>query len=171
MISGDDFSDEFDYQPTAAESQLIKDMITERIREVHGQTPKEFCNSFITQGEKVYVYQNRGTLSAEQIIAKHKRIQAHCEECGYIQDGSISISVPMSRSGNEFKNMIDYCKVRGISKILVDSLHDIGEAPADVDKVVGYLCGRGFEVEAVDGGLTFASKTESEDQGITMGGM
>ena len=171
VISGDDFSDEFDYQPTAAESQLIKDMITERIREVHGQTPKEFCNSFITQGEKVYVYQNRGTLSAEQIIAKHKRIQAHCEECGYIQDGSISISVPMSRSGNEFKNMIDYCKVRGISKILVESLHDIGKAPADVDKVVGYLCGRGFEVEAVDCGLTFASKTESEDQGITMGGM
>ena len=33
VISGDDFSDEFDYQPTAAESQLIKDMITERIRE------------------------------------------------------------------------------------------------------------------------------------------
>ena len=119
----------------------------------------------------MYVYQNRGTLSAEQIIAKHKRIQAHCEECGYIQDGSISISVPMSRSGNEFKNMIDYCKVRGISKILVDGLHDIGETPADVDKVVGYLCGRGFEVEAVDCGLTFVSKTESEDQGITMGGM
>ena len=34
VISGDDFSDEFDYQPTAAESQLIKDMITERIREI-----------------------------------------------------------------------------------------------------------------------------------------
>lgn len=184
-ICGDDFSDSFDYQPTATETQLIKDMITEKIREVHGQTPKEFCEEFYgtddirnehsqtdtDQEEKVYVYQSRETLSAEQITAKHKRIQAHCEECGYLRDGSISISVPMSRSGNEFKNMIDYCKVRGISKILVDSLHDIGEAPADIDKVVGYLCGHGFEVEAVDCGLTFAPKTENEDQGITMGGM
>lgn len=77
----------------------------------------------------------------------------------------------MSRCGSEFKNMIDYCKARGISRILVEGLHDIAETPADVDKVVGYLCGRGFEVEAIDCGLTFASKTESEDQGITMGGM
>ena len=46
VISGDDFSDEFDYQPTAAESQLIKDMITERIREEYGRTPKEFCEGF-----------------------------------------------------------------------------------------------------------------------------
>ena len=171
VISGDDFSDEFDYQPTAAETQLIKDMITEKIREVHGQTPKEFCDSLTRQDEKVYVYQNRGTLSAEQIIDKHKRIQAHCEECGYVQDGSISISVPMSRCGSELKAMIDYCNSRGISKILVDGLHDIGNNPVEVDKTVGILCGRGFEVEAVDGGLTFASKTESEDQSITMGGM
>ena len=46
VISGDDFSETFDYQPTAAESQLIKDMITEKIREVHGQTPQEFCEEF-----------------------------------------------------------------------------------------------------------------------------
>ena len=46
VINGDDFSDEFDYQPTAAESQLIKDMITERIREEYGKTPKEFCKEF-----------------------------------------------------------------------------------------------------------------------------
>ena len=46
VISSDDFTDEFDYQPTAAESQLIKDMITERIREGYGQTPKEFCEGF-----------------------------------------------------------------------------------------------------------------------------
>ena len=46
VISSDDFTDEFDYQPTVAESQLIKDMITERIREEYGRTPKEFCESF-----------------------------------------------------------------------------------------------------------------------------
>lgn len=33
----------FGYQPTEAESQLIKEMITEKIREVHNQTPQEFC--------------------------------------------------------------------------------------------------------------------------------
>lgn len=51
VISGDDFSDGFDYQPTAAESQLIKDMIAEKLREVYGQTPQEFCNSLCDSGQ------------------------------------------------------------------------------------------------------------------------
>lgn len=42
-ISRDDGSSYFDYEPTAAESQLIKDMITEKIMEEYGQTPQEFC--------------------------------------------------------------------------------------------------------------------------------
>lgn len=42
-ISRDDGSSYFDYEPTAAESQLIKDMITEKIKEEYGQTPQEFC--------------------------------------------------------------------------------------------------------------------------------
>lgn len=33
----------FDYVPTDAESQLIKDMITQKIREEYCQTPQEFC--------------------------------------------------------------------------------------------------------------------------------
>ena len=33
----------FDYIPTDAESQLIKDMITQKIREEYCQTPQEFC--------------------------------------------------------------------------------------------------------------------------------
>lgn len=40
-----------DYQPTEAEAQLIKEMITEKIREVHDQTPQEFCEEF--QGEEI----------------------------------------------------------------------------------------------------------------------
>ena len=43
-ISRDNGSEYFDYEPTAAESQLIKDMISEKIMEMHGQTPQEFCN-------------------------------------------------------------------------------------------------------------------------------
>ena len=42
-ISRDDSSDHFDYEPTAAETQLIKDMITEKIKEEYNQTPQEFC--------------------------------------------------------------------------------------------------------------------------------
>ena len=42
-ISRDDGSSYFDYEPTAAEAQLIKDMITEKIKEEYDQTPQEFC--------------------------------------------------------------------------------------------------------------------------------
>lgn len=46
VISSDDGDDSFDYEPTTAEAQLIKDMITEKIREIHDQTPQEFCEDF-----------------------------------------------------------------------------------------------------------------------------
>ena len=39
----------FDYEPTPTEAQLIKDMITEKIKEEYDQTPQEFCEE-ITQG-------------------------------------------------------------------------------------------------------------------------
>lgn len=45
-ISRNDGSSYFDYEPTDVEAQLIKDMITEKIQEIHGQTPQEFCNDF-----------------------------------------------------------------------------------------------------------------------------
>ena len=48
-ISRDDGSLYFDYEPTVAEAQLIKDMITEKIKEEYDQTPQEFCEE-ITQG-------------------------------------------------------------------------------------------------------------------------
>ena len=38
-----DSCEEGEYVPTVAESQLIKDMIAEKLREEYGQTPKEFC--------------------------------------------------------------------------------------------------------------------------------
>lgn len=43
-ISRDTGSEYFDYEPTAAEVQLVKDMITEKIKEEYNQTPQEFCN-------------------------------------------------------------------------------------------------------------------------------
>ena len=34
-----------DYEPTEDEAKLIKEMITEKIRDKYGQTPQEFCLS------------------------------------------------------------------------------------------------------------------------------
>ena len=42
-ISRDSGSSYFDYGPTIAESQLIKDMIAEKLMQGHGRTPQEFC--------------------------------------------------------------------------------------------------------------------------------
>lgn len=44
-ISRDNGSESLDYEPTAAEAQLMKDMIAEKVMQTHGQTPQEFCNS------------------------------------------------------------------------------------------------------------------------------
>lgn len=45
-ISCQDGSSYFDYEPTQAEAQLIKDMITEMIHKMHQQTPQEFCEEY-----------------------------------------------------------------------------------------------------------------------------
>ncbi len=37
----------FDYEPTSAESKLIKDMVGEKLMYRHHQTPQEFCESFM----------------------------------------------------------------------------------------------------------------------------
>ena len=44
-IDRDDGSSYFDYFPTDAETQLMKDLITAKIQEVYHQLPKEFCES------------------------------------------------------------------------------------------------------------------------------
>ena len=44
-IDRDDGSSYFDYFPTDAETQLMKDLITEKIQEGYHQSPKEFCES------------------------------------------------------------------------------------------------------------------------------
>lgn len=42
-ISKDNGSEYFDYEPTQGEIQFIKDMIAEKIMQIHGQTPQDFC--------------------------------------------------------------------------------------------------------------------------------
>ena len=43
VISSDNDSQCFKYSPTRQESDLIKQMITDKIKQVYGQTPQEFC--------------------------------------------------------------------------------------------------------------------------------
>ena len=125
--------------------------------------------------ENVFVYKNRGCLSAEKLIQKGFRLNAHCEEKGYLQSGSLSMPVPMSHSGSELQWIMDYCHSHGISKILVDGLLDVGKTPGEVDKTAQILCARGFKVEVADCGLIYSPQTETpeqiEDVGMTMGGM
>jgi len=45
----DNSSEYFEYKPTDAEAQLIKDMIAENIHEEYGQTPQEFCDEFMDE--------------------------------------------------------------------------------------------------------------------------
>lgn len=47
VISDEEDDSFFDYVPTGAEAQLMKEMIIERIQKEYNQTPKEFCESFL----------------------------------------------------------------------------------------------------------------------------
>ena len=55
IISSDDKTSEFLYNPTKDESDLIKQMIADKIEQLHGMTPKEFCNDTAepTQNEEI----------------------------------------------------------------------------------------------------------------------
>ena len=53
VICTDDKNESFFYSPTKAEAELIKDMITQKIQEVHGQTPIEFCNDICSAEEQI----------------------------------------------------------------------------------------------------------------------
>lgn len=44
-VSADDYSRYFDYEPVGNEEKIIKEMIAEKIMELHGCTPKEFCRT------------------------------------------------------------------------------------------------------------------------------
>ena len=123
--------------------------------------------------ENVFVYENRGRLSPAQLTQKGFRLKYHCDENNYLQSGSLSISEPMSRCGSELQWIMDYCRSRGISKILVDGLLDIGRTPDEVDRTAQILCARGFQVEVADCGLIYSPQNEAPEQnsGMTMGGM
>lgn len=44
-------SQHFEYVPTRAEAQLLKDKITEKITEVYEMTPQELCDQFAEESQ------------------------------------------------------------------------------------------------------------------------
>ena len=52
-IDREDGSSYFDYIPTNAEAQLMKELITAKIQEVCRQSPKEFCEDAFRNGMKI----------------------------------------------------------------------------------------------------------------------
>lgn len=52
-ISRSNGSEMHDYKPTANEEKLIKDMITEKIRELYNQTPQEFCDGCYAEDQTI----------------------------------------------------------------------------------------------------------------------
>lgn len=181
-------NESFAYTPTPSEAQLIKDMIAEKIKGIHGQTPQEFFDDHnetdnlhdANPEQDVFVYMNTAC-SVKKMAEKRTRMKAYCEKNGYLPDGSIGISVPMSRCerqhSKQIQFIIGYCHSHGITKILVDSVKDIGATPAEIEKVTGILCSQGFEIEVAQSGQIFSASHEEnlpaqdEKQPFTMGGL
>lgn len=53
QLSNEDSHKFFDYIPTNDEAKLVKEMITEKLRDVYGQTPQEFCGSPYTDKPEI----------------------------------------------------------------------------------------------------------------------
>lgn len=51
IVSREDGDQDFEYNPTKAESELIKEMVSEKIKLLHNMTPQEYCDSFTTAND------------------------------------------------------------------------------------------------------------------------
>ena len=177
-ISREDGSEYFDYTPTEAESALIKDMITEKVREQWSQTPQEFCTeAFRQEGEEVYVYQNRMRCSEGRLLEKRKRMNEYMEKHGYALAGSSGVAQPMNWDNKEYRNMIRYCQSHGITKIMADSYQDLAPTLDEARSMLQELESNGFTVEFSDSRYAYLwdkaetglSEKEPENS-VTMGG-
>ena len=171
VISKDDSSESFFYHPTEGESKLIKEMIAEKIREVHGQSPTEFVCDSTHQEKKAYLYYNRAGCDPRPVSAKFERMKRYCQENGYTVDGSTSINAPMSRSGDELRTMVDYCRVRGIERIVVDEMKDVADTPSAMAGILNYLQSNGITLDVVHCEMEFGQKKDQESINMEFGGM
>ena len=173
IISKDNSSESFFYTPTTAESALIKELIAEKIKEEFGQTPTEFVCDLVHHEEKAYLYYNRSGCDTRPSSAKFNRLKQYCQENGYIVDGSTSINAPMSRSGGELRSMVEYCKSRGIRRIVVDEMKDVADTPWETARILNHLQNNGLVLNVVHCDMVFGQqRTQGIDTGeIEFGGM
>ena len=173
VIRKDDSSESFFYTPTKAESKLIKDMITEKIKELHGQTPTEFVCDLSHQEVKAYLYYNRTGCEPRPMSAKFNRLKEYCQENGYTVDGSTSINAPMSRSGGELRNMVEYCKARGIARIVVDEMKDVADTTWETARILNHLQSNGLSLDVVHCEMVFGQQNQQGNKSGEMefGGM
>lgn len=175
-VESGDFSHTNDYHPTENEAEVVKELITEKLQHEHGKSPQEFCHSHCELREDVYVYSNTTARGRGDSLERRNQVIKFCYENGYEICGSYACSIPMSRCGTELQWILDYCRSRGISKIVVDRKADLGGTAAEVNKVVGLLCAQGFIVETAGQGQRYIAKLENtvsdenENTELKMGG-
>lgn len=173
VICKDDSCESFFYTPTKAEAKLLKDMIAEKIKEVYGQTPVEFMLDPTDQTEKVYLYYNRARSEPKPQSAKYARLKEYCADNGYTIDGSTSINAPMSRSSVELRSMVEYCKVRGITRIVVDEMKDVAETPWETARILNYLQDNDMTLDVAHCEMIFGQQNQQDNKSgeIEFGGM
>lgn len=173
VISKDNSSESFFYTPTSAEAVLIKGMIAEKIKEEFGQTPTEFVCDISHHEEKAYLYYNRSGSEPKPVSDKFNRLKQYCQDNGYIIEGSISINAPISRCGGELRNMVEYCKVRGIRRIIVDEMKDVADTPWETARILNHLQDNGLVLNVVHCDMEFGQQNhrESEIGEMEIGGM
>lgn len=77
-ISSDNGSSYFDYEPTAAETRLIQNMMVEKIRQVYGRTPKELCEDFYgDRSEAVELETGRNDAMTQYIYPQNLKATAN----------------------------------------------------------------------------------------------
>ncbi len=112
--------------------------------------------------EEVYVYKNRKNQSTEEIHASDNRIREYLKSKDYENGGSISISLPMSKCGSNYQDMIRYCEKHSISRIIVDDMKALGDSDAVATRMLACLCGLGFTVELARTGDVYEGMSYDE---------
>ena len=88
-------------------------------------------------------------------------------------DGSTSINAPMSRSGGELSSMVEYCKTRGIRRIVVDEMKDVADTPWETARILNLLQNNGLVLNVVHCDMEFGQQKAHEHKTVEMefGGM
>ena len=79
----------------------------------------------------------------------------------------------MSRSGGELRSMVEYCKSRGIRRIVVDEMKDVADTPWETARILNHLQNNGLVLNVVHCDMVFGQqRTQGIETGeIEFGGM